>query len=122
MKREIWRETPFSVKLLLSTSFMMNLGFYALIPYLTLYLTGSIGWTLAMAGLVLSVRQFSQQGFAFLGGVMADAFGYKGAMVLGGFDVGRETTQGMPSTSSLVKPLETLQTPTTSVSLSPLKR
>lgn len=83
MKREIWRETPFSVKLLLSTSFMMNLGFYALIPYLTLYLTGSIGWTLAMAGLVLSVRQFSQQGFAFLGGVMADAFGYKGAMVLG---------------------------------------
>jgi arsenite-transporting ATPase len=39
-----------------------------------------------------------------------------------GFDVGRETTQGMPSTSSLVKPLETLQTPTTSVSLSPLKR
>jgi CoA:oxalate CoA-transferase len=33
-----------------------------------------------------------------------------------------ETTQGMPSTSSLVKPLETLQTPTTSVSLSPLKR
>ncbi|MGG1660240.1 MDR family MFS transporter [Brevibacillus sp. NRS-1366] len=83
MKREIWRETPFSVKLLLTTSFMMNLGFYALIPYLTLYLTGSIGWTLAMAGLVLSVRQFSQQGFAFLGGVMADAFGYKGAMVLG---------------------------------------
>lgn len=83
MKREIWRETPFSVKLLLSTSFMMNLGFYALIPYLTLYLTGSIGWTLAMAGLVLSVRQFSQQGFAFLGGAAADVFGYKGTMVLG---------------------------------------
>jgi DHA1 family multidrug resistance protein-like MFS transporter len=83
MKREIWRETPFSVKLLLGTSFMMNLGFYALIPYLTLHLTGSIGWTLAMAGLVLSVRQFSQQGFAFLGGVVADTFGYKGTMVLG---------------------------------------
>ncbi|MED1794052.1 MULTISPECIES: MDR family MFS transporter [Brevibacillus] len=83
MKREIWRETPFGVKLLLSTSFMMNLGFYALIPYLTLYLTGSIGWALAMAGLVLSVRQFAQQGLAFIGGVAADAFGYKGTMVLG---------------------------------------
>lgn len=83
MKREVWRETPFAVKLLLSTSFMMNLGFYALIPYLTLYLTGSIGWTLAMAALVLSVRQFSQQGFAFLGGIVADLFGYKGTMVLG---------------------------------------
>ncbi|MGN7468740.1 MDR family MFS transporter [Brevibacillus sp. SAFN-007a] len=83
MKKEMWKETPFSVKLLLTTSFLMNLGFYALIPYLTLYLTGSMGWTLAMAGLALSVRQFSQQGLAFLGGIMADAFGYKGAMVLG---------------------------------------
>ncbi len=83
MKREVWREVPFSVKLLLCTSFMMNLGFYALIPYLTLHLTGSIGWTLAMAGLVLSVRQFSQQGFAFLGGIVADMFGYKGTMILG---------------------------------------
>ncbi|QRG69720.1 MDR family MFS transporter [Brevibacillus choshinensis] len=83
MKREVWRETPFGVKLLLTTSFLMNMGFYALIPYLTLYLTGSIGWALAMAGLVLSVRQFSQQGFAFIGGVAADAFGYKGTMVLG---------------------------------------
>ncbi|WP_400163991.1 MDR family MFS transporter [Brevibacillus sp. TJ4] len=83
MKREVWRETPFAVKLLLSTSFMMNLGFYALVPYLTLHLTGSIGWTLAMAALVLSVRQFSQQGFAFLGGAVADLFGYKGTMVIG---------------------------------------
>lgn len=83
MKREIWRETPSSVKMLLTTSFLMNVGFYALIPYLTLHLTGSIGWTLAMVGFVLGVRQFSQQGFAFLGGVVADKFGYKGTMILG---------------------------------------
>jgi DHA1 family multidrug resistance protein-like MFS transporter len=83
LTHELWKSTPFSVKLLLLTSFMMNMGFYALIPYLTLHLTGSIGWTLTMAGLVLAVRQFSQQGFAFLGGVVADLFGYKGTMVLG---------------------------------------
>ncbi|MGO0060765.1 MDR family MFS transporter [Brevibacillus fluminis] len=83
MRKEIWRETPGSVKLLLLMSFIMNIGFYALIPYLTLYMTGSIGWTLAMAGLVLSVRQFSQQGFSFLGGLVSDKFGYKGTMVLG---------------------------------------
>jgi DHA1 family multidrug resistance protein-like MFS transporter len=83
MKRDIWREAPSSVKLLLTTSFLMNVGFYALVPYLTLYLTGSIGWTLAMVGLMLGVRQFSQQGFAFLGGVVADTFGYKGTMILG---------------------------------------
>ncbi len=83
MNRQTWRETPMAVKLLLVVSFLMNLGFYALIPYLTLYMTGSIGWTLAMAGLVLSVRQFSQQGFSFLGGILSDKFGYKGAMVFG---------------------------------------
>ncbi|MGC5327044.1 MDR family MFS transporter [Brevibacillus sp. SYSU BS000544] len=83
MQRELWRETPASVKLLLIISFMMNIGFYALIPYLTLYLTGSFAWTVAMAGMLLGVRQFSQQGLAFLGGMVADKFGYKGTMVLG---------------------------------------
>jgi hypothetical protein len=37
-----------------------------------------------------------------------------------GFDVGAESEQGMPSTSSLVNPLETNQLRTTNVSLSPL--
>ncbi|WP_126427649.1 MDR family MFS transporter [Brevibacillus marinus] len=83
MKRETWRLTPPAVKWLFVLSFMMNMGFYALIPYLTLYLTDSFAWTVAMAGLVLAVRQFSQQGFAFLGGVVADLFGYKGTMLLG---------------------------------------
>ncbi len=83
MNRALWRQTPSSVKWLLLMSFLMNMGFYALIPYLTLYLTGSFAWSVAMAGLVLGVRQFSQQGFAFLGGIAADTFGYKGTMILG---------------------------------------
>ncbi|UFJ42972.1 MFS transporter [Brevibacillus humidisoli] len=83
MKREIWKLTPSSVKWLYVLSFLMNMGFYALIPYLTLHLTDSFAWTVAMAGLVLAVRQFSQQGFAFLGGITADIFGYKGTMLLG---------------------------------------
>lgn len=83
MRRETWVLTPTSVKWLFVLSFLMNMGFYALIPYLTLYLTDSLAWTVAMAGLVLAVRQFSQQGFAFLGGVIADFFGYKGTMLLG---------------------------------------
>ncbi|MGD8191627.1 MDR family MFS transporter [Brevibacillus ginsengisoli] len=83
MKNSIWRQSPAPVKLLLILSFMMNIGFYALIPYLTLYLTGSFAWTVAMAGMVLGVRQFSQQGFAFLGGIASDKFGFKGTMVLG---------------------------------------
>lgn len=83
MRMAIWRQSTASVKLLLVLSFLMNIGFYALIPYLTLYLTDSFAWTVAMAGMVLGVRQFSQQGFAFLGGIAADKFGYKVTMVLG---------------------------------------
>lgn len=83
MSFAVWKETPVSVRWLHVTSFLMNLGFYALIPYMTLHLTKSYGWTLALSGLLLSVRQFSQQGFAFLGGIMADRFGYKGTMILG---------------------------------------
>ncbi|MCR8981078.1 MDR family MFS transporter [Brevibacillus laterosporus] len=79
----ILKKTPGAIRWLLALSFCMNLGFYALIPYLTLYLTGSYGWALSMAGLVLSVRQFSQQGVAFLGGIIADRCGYKLTMILG---------------------------------------
>ncbi|WP_232699685.1 MDR family MFS transporter [Brevibacillus daliensis] len=80
---QILKVTPGSVKWLLVLSFCMNMGFYALIPYLTLYLTGSFGWALTMAGLLLSVRQFSQQGIAFIGGIIADFVGYKLTMVIG---------------------------------------
>ncbi|MBO8163198.1 MAG: MFS transporter [Brevibacillus sp.] len=83
INKEVWQLTPTSVKWLYVLSFLMNMGFYALIPYLTLYLTDSIAWTVAMAGLLLAVRQFSQQGFAFIGGIAADLFGYKGTMLLG---------------------------------------
>ncbi|MFT9850507.1 MDR family MFS transporter [Aneurinibacillus sp. REN35] len=79
----VWRMSPLGVRVLFICSFLMNLGFYALIPYLTLYLTGSFAWSMAMAGILLGIRQFSQQGFSFLGGMLADRIGCKQALVFG---------------------------------------
>lgn len=85
MIRYVWQVSPVGVRVLFVSSFLMNLGFYALIPYLTLYLTGSFTWSMAMAGILLGVRQFSQQGFSFLGGALADRIGCKEAMIFGVF-------------------------------------
>lgn len=61
----------------------MNMGFYALIPYLSLYLTDSFYWSMALAGFLLGVRQLSQQGLTFLGGLIADRIGLKRTLVSG---------------------------------------
>ncbi|NHN31402.1 MFS transporter [Paenibacillus agricola] len=80
---ELWKIAPKEIKILYVTQFLMNMGFYALIPYLTLYLTGSLMWSMALTGIMLGIRQFSQQGMTFLGGLVADRFGCKQAIVLG---------------------------------------
>lgn len=59
------------------------MGFYALIPYLALYLSENLMWSMALTGILLGVRQFSQQGFAFLGGILADRWGCKQTLILG---------------------------------------
>ncbi|GAA3407376.1 MDR family MFS transporter [Paenibacillus hodogayensis] len=83
MALQAWRVAPSSIKALYICSFLMNLGFYALIPYLTLHLTGHFLWSLALTGVLLGVRQFSQQGLTFVGGVVADRFGCKETLVIG---------------------------------------
>lgn len=80
---QIWRISSREIKTLLICSFLMNMGFYALIPYLSLYVTDHFAWTMALAGLLLGIRQVSQQGFTFLGGLLADRIGLKKTMVSG---------------------------------------
>ncbi|WP_010272560.1 MFS transporter [Paenibacillus senegalensis] len=79
----IWRLAPREIKVLYTAYLFINLGFYAFIPYLTLYLTGSFAWSMALAGVLLGVRQFSQQGVTFIGGIVADRLGCKPALILG---------------------------------------
>jgi MFS family permease len=70
-------------KLLMVNQFTINVGFYMLMPYLAGYLAGPLGLAGWAIGLVLGVRNFSQQGMFLLGGTLADRFGYKPLIVAG---------------------------------------
>ncbi|WP_406836386.1 MFS transporter [Streptomyces sp. AHU1] len=72
-----------SVRLLMVNQFTINLGFYMLMPYLAAHLSGTLGLAGWVVGLVLGVRNFSQQGMFLVGGTLADRFGYKPLIVAG---------------------------------------
>ncbi|GGU46560.1 putative ABC transport system membrane protein [Streptomyces albospinus] len=72
-----------SVQLLMVNQFTINLGFYMLMPYLAAHLSGTLGLAGWLVGLVLGVRNFSQQGMFLVGGALADRLGYKPLIVAG---------------------------------------
>jgi len=72
-----------SVQLLMANQFTINLGFYMLMPYLAAHLSGTLGLAGWVVGLVLGVRNFSQQGMFLVGGTLADRLGYKPMIVAG---------------------------------------
>lgn len=71
------------IQLLLLNQLTINLGFYMLIPYLADHLSQGLGLSVLLVGLILGVRNFSQQGMFLVGGSMADRFGYKPMIVAG---------------------------------------
>lgn len=78
-----FRSFPRSVQLLLINQLMINLGFYMLMPYLAAYLSGELALATWVVGLLLGVRNFSQQGMFLVGGTLADRFGCKPLIVAG---------------------------------------
>jgi len=74
---------PASIKVLFATSIVLNVGFYIMIPYLSLYVTGQLHWSVMLAGALLGVRQFARQGFSFIGGMAADRYGCKLTLIVG---------------------------------------
>ncbi|MFI0084647.1 MDR family MFS transporter [Streptomyces bobili] len=72
-----------SVQLLMANQFTINLGFYMLMPYLAAHLSGTLGLAGWVVGLILGVRNFSQQGMFLVGGTLADRLGYKPMIVAG---------------------------------------
>ena len=78
-----YRSFPRSVQLLLLNQLTINLGFYMLIPYLADHLSQGLGLSILLVGLILGVRNFSQQGMFLIGGSLADRFGYKPMIVAG---------------------------------------
>ncbi|MGC4939922.1 MFS transporter [Kribbella sp. DT2] len=78
-----YRSMPPVTQLLLLNQLTINLGFYMLMPYLAQHLAGTLGLAAWLVGLVLGVRNLSQQGMFAVGGALADRFGYKPLIVAG---------------------------------------
>ena len=78
-----FRSFDLAARLLMVNQFGINLGFYMLMPYLAGYLAGPLGLAAWAVGLVLGVRNFSQQGMFLIGGTLADRLGYKPLIVAG---------------------------------------
>lgn len=71
------------VQLLLLNQLTINIGFYMLMPYLAAHLSGKLALATWLVGLILGIRNFSQQGMFLIGGALADRFGYKPLIVAG---------------------------------------
>ncbi|MFJ9542132.1 MFS transporter [Streptomyces sp. NPDC101225] len=70
-------------RLLMVNQCAINLGFYMLMPYLADHLAHGLGLAAWAVGLVLGVRNLSQQGMFLVGGTLADRYGCK-PMILAG--------------------------------------
>ncbi|WAM19445.1 MFS transporter [Rhodococcus sp. JS3073] len=77
------RSFPRSVQLLVLNQYGVNTGFYMLVPYLAMHLTGNLGLSLTITGLVLGVRTLSQQGLFLIGGTAADRLGPHRVIIAG---------------------------------------
>ncbi len=78
-----FRRLPSPLGLLIITQFVFNVGFYLVVPFLAAYLEEDLGVGVALIGLILGLRTFSQQGLFFLGGALADWLGVKPVLLVG---------------------------------------
>ncbi|WP_051721169.1 MULTISPECIES: MFS transporter [Actinomycetes] len=79
---ELKRATPI-IRLLVLTQLTFNVGFFMVLPYLSVHLTNDLGLGAALVGVVLGIRTFSQQGMFFVGGTLADRWGIKPVVLVG---------------------------------------
>ncbi len=79
---DLRRATP-TVRLLVLTQMTFNIGFFMVLPYLSVHLTSDLGLGAALVGVVLGIRTFSQQGLFFVGGTLADRWGIKPVVLVG---------------------------------------
>jgi DHA1 family multidrug resistance protein-like MFS transporter len=66
-----------------AVTFLMNAGFFLIIPLVSVHYVDKLGWAAAFIGLVLAVRQFAQQSLTVFGGALADRFGPKPLILAG---------------------------------------
>ncbi len=64
------------IAILVDTFFMWG-GFFMVIPLISVHYVDDLGWSAASIGLILGVRQLTQQGLTLPGGMLADRVGAK---------------------------------------------
>ncbi|HEX5691220.1 MAG TPA: MFS transporter, partial [Roseiflexaceae bacterium] len=68
---------------ILIINFFMWGGFFMVVPLISVHYVDDLGWAAAAIGLVLGVRQLTQQGLTLFGGALADRVGAKGLICIG---------------------------------------
>lgn len=76
-------EGPRSQWVLYLNAFLMNAGFFMLIPLVSVHYTRDLGMTATAVGSELAIRLLTQQGLSLFGGALADRRGYKAPIVAG---------------------------------------
>ena len=68
---------------ILADTFLMWAGFFMVVPLISIHYVENLGWAGASVGVVLAVRQFTQQGLTPISGMLADRLGAKGLICAG---------------------------------------
>ncbi|MFJ2214650.1 MDR family MFS transporter [Streptomyces sp. NPDC101062] len=79
----LWRGLTPLLRLLILTQLAFNVGFFAVLPFLSDHLGGALGMAGWLVGLVLGLRTFSQQGLFVVGGALADRYGVRPVVLAG---------------------------------------
>ncbi|MFI1710946.1 MDR family MFS transporter [Streptomyces griseoruber] len=74
---------PALLRLLVLTQLAFNIGFFAVLPFLSGHLGGAVGMAGWLVGFVLGLRTFSQQGLFVVGGALADRYGVRPVVLAG---------------------------------------
>lgn len=70
-------------RLLVLTQLAFNVGFFMVLPYLSVHLSRDLGLAASVVGLTQRLRTFSRQGLFIVGGTLADRWGTAPVVLLG---------------------------------------
>ncbi len=69
--------------ILLIDNLLMWMGFFMIVPLISVHYVNGLGWAASLIGIVLALRQFTQQGLTVFSGALADRLGARGLILFG---------------------------------------